>query len=178
MEWLIGPDLPRMFSIDTPLLEIVLRGSIMYLGIFILLRLILRREAGMLSVPDILMVVLLADAAQNGMADNYQSVVDGMLLVMVILVWNWILDRLAFHFRIVEWLVHPGPLILVENGKLIGANLRKEFISQEELWSQLREQGVEDLKEIRKAFLEANGRITVIRAGAKGENCSRGRRMQ
>lgn len=163
MDWLIGMDWNAAFRPQMPLLEILLRGSLMYLGIFVLLRTILRREAGMISLPDILLIVLLADAAQNGMAGDYTSIPDGILLVSVLIFWNLVLDRLAYRFPAVERFVHPPPLPLVQNGRLLRANLQRESISHQELWSQLRAQGVEDLAEVKSAYIEADGSITLTR---------------
>lgn len=176
MEWLIGIEWIKLFRLDTPLLEIFVRGTLMYLGIFVLMRTILRREAGMVSVPDILLIVLLADAAQNGLAGDYQSIPDGLLLVGVLIFWNFALDRLAFAFRVVERFVHPPPLPLVLNGKLLRANLRREWISHEELWSHLRANGVEDLSQVKAAYIEADGTITVTRRGADTDRRTPGRR--
>lgn len=163
MDWLLGVNWRDAFLPEMPLLEIVLRGSIMYVGIFVLLRTLLRREAGMIALPDILLIVLLADAAQNGMADSYNSIPDGLLLVGVLIFWNIALDRLAYRYPAIERFVHPPPLPLVQNGRLLRPNLRRESITHQELWSQLRAQGIEDLKQVKAAYIEADGSITVTR---------------
>ncbi|HEY8553061.1 MAG TPA: YetF domain-containing protein [Burkholderiales bacterium] len=168
MEWLFGIDWAKTFRPELPLLEIFVRGTCMYLGIFVIMRLLLRREAGMVSAPDILLIVLLADAAQNGLANGYSSIVDGLLLVGVLIAWNLILDRLAYYFPAVERFVHPPPLPLVRNGRLLRANLRREYISHEELWTQLRAQGIENLSQVRSAQIEADGTVTVIRRDRSG----------
>src|SRR5436190_402906 len=79
MDGILNVNWERMFGLDTPLLEIFLRGTIMYLGLFLMLRVIRRREAAELGVTDLLVVVLLADAAQNAMAGEYTSITDGIL---------------------------------------------------------------------------------------------------
>lgn len=163
MDWLSGIDWTGIFGLHTPVLELFVRGTLMYLGIFVLLRTLLRREAGMVSLPDLLLIVLLADAAQNGLADDYRSVTDGVLLIGVIIGWNVVLDRLAYRFAVFERFVHPPPLPLVREGRLLHANLRREFITREELWSQLRAQGIEELSQVKAAHIEANGNITVIK---------------
>jgi Protein of unknown function (DUF421) len=60
-------------------------------------------------------------------------------------------------------LIHPPPLLLVQEGRLLRQNLRKEFITEEELMSQLREQGCEELSAVKKAYIEGDGRMSVIR---------------
>src|SRR4051812_38792351 len=102
---------------DTPLLEIFLRGSGVYLFIFILLRVVLRREAGTMGVTDLLVIVLVADAAQNAMASDYTSIPDGMVLIATLVFWSFALDWLGFHFRFIQRLVRPASLLLVRDGR-------------------------------------------------------------
>ena len=155
-------DWAGIFLPETPLLEIFLRGTAMYLGLFVLLRVIMKREAGTVGITDLLIVVLLADAAQNGMAGDYRSIADGLLLVGTLIFWAYFLDWLAYRFPRIQRLIHPPALPLVENGRMLKRNMRKEFITEEELVSMLREQGVEDVGEVRKAYMEGDGKISVI----------------
>jgi uncharacterized membrane protein YcaP (DUF421 family) len=94
VEHILSVDWAKTFLPSTPLLEILVRGSLTYLILFALLRVVLRREKGDTSVTDLLVVVLIADAAQNAMADNYTSLTDGIVLVGII-IWrsfflNWL----------------------------------------------------------------------------------------
>src|SRR6476659_11237048 len=117
------------FAPDTPLLEIFLRGSVMYLALFGLLRGVLNRQAGNVGVTDLLVVVLIADAAQNAMASDYKSVPDGLVLVATIVFWSYTLDWLAYHFPTLRRLIHPPPLELIRDGKVIRRNLQRELIT-------------------------------------------------
>lgn len=161
MELFTSPDWQHMFASDTPLLEIFIRGSCMYLALFVMLRFILERIAGTLSISDLLMVVLIADAAQNGMANDYRSITDGLLLVATLIFWNFTLDWLAYHFPRLEKFIHPPPLKLVQHGKLLRKNMRRELITQDELMSHLREQNVHSLDNVKVAYMEGDGRISV-----------------
>ena len=98
------------------LLEIILRGSAVYLLIVLFFRLF-RRPAGALSTADLIVVVLVADAAQNAMAAEYHSVTEGAVLVLTIVLWNFVLDWLAYRSRWVYRLLHARPALLIENGK-------------------------------------------------------------
>lgn len=166
-----GPvDWGKAFLPDTPLLELFVRGTCIYLALFFLLRVILRRESGTLGVTDVLVIVLIADAAQNGMAGSYSSISDGVILVAVIIAWSWALDALSYRFRCVERVIRPSPLPLVHDGRLLRRNLRRELVTDDELASQLREQGVQDLREVQAAHMEPDGRISVItRDGGRHE---------
>jgi len=161
---IFGPvDWGRLFGVDTPLLEIFLRGSFMYLAVWALLRFTFRRDVGSVGIPGLLVIVLIADAAQNAMAGDYHSITDGVLLVATIIGWAAILDWLAWRFPRIERIIHPPPLKLVENSRVLRHNLRKEMITPEELLAQLRLQGIERLDDVKVAHMEPDGRISVIR---------------
>jgi uncharacterized membrane protein YcaP (DUF421 family) len=163
VDWLIpSGDWSEIFVPDTPLLEIIIRGTIMYLALFALLRFVLKRQAGTIGITDLLVVVLIADAAQNAMSADYKSVADGILLVFVIVFWAFALDWLGYHSKALGRFVHPPPLPLVEDGQVRPRNLRRELITEEELMSQLREQGVEDIAQVKRAQMEGDGRISVV----------------
>lgn len=155
-------DWVALFQPQTPLLEIFVRGTIVYLSLFIMLRVILKRESGTVGITDLLVVVLLADAAQNAMAGSYSSITDGLLLVATIIFWSYALDALGYRFAFIQWLVRPPAIQLVKEGKMIRKNMRKEFITEAELTQMLRQQGVEDIGRVEKAFMEGDGRISVI----------------
>jgi uncharacterized membrane protein YcaP (DUF421 family) len=147
---------------DTAPIEIFVRGTLVYLSMFFLLRVVLKRQTGAVSVSDLLVVVLIADAAQNGMAGTYQSVADGLLLVATIVFWSYALDWLAYHFTWFAPLMHPKPLLLVKNGKLQREHMRRELITYDELMSALHQSGLDDLHQVREAFIEGDGRISII----------------
>ena len=151
-----------MFVPSVSPLELVLRGSIMYLAILAAMR-VFRRQAGSLSTADLLVVVLVADAAQNGMASDYHSVTDGLVLIATIYAWNYLLDVAAFRWRPVHRLLNPPPLALVQDGRVVRRNLRQEMLTLGDLMEQLREQGVERLSEVRHCCLEGDGHLSVIR---------------
>lgn len=162
MQWL-PLDWSKIFLPDTPVLEIIARGSVMYLGLFCLLRLILTRQVGSLGLTDLLVIVLIADAAQNGMAAHYTSLIDGLLLVSTLIFWNFIMEWLGFHSPTFENFIHPQPLTLVQNGRMLKKNMQKELITEDDLMNQLRLEGVEKISQVKKACLEGDGKISVIK---------------
>jgi uncharacterized membrane protein YcaP (DUF421 family) len=155
-------DWHSLFFPDIPVLEIILRGSVMYLVLFILLRIVLRRQTGTLGMTDLLLITLLADASQNALAGEYHSLPAGILLVGTILFWNYALDWLSFKASWFARLIEPPPLLLVKHGKLLHRNLRSELITEAELLGQLREHGVEDVAKVKAAYIESDGQISVI----------------
>ncbi|NBO19097.1 MAG: DUF421 domain-containing protein [Proteobacteria bacterium] len=162
MEWFAPVDWGRIFTPGLPLLEIITRGSIVYLSIFFMLRVVLKRQAGSLGITDMLVVVLIADAAQNAMAGTYNSVPDGLVLVGTLVFWNYFLEWLAYYFPFIETCIHPQPLPLIQNGKMLRHNMRKELVSEEDLMSALRENGIENLRDVKRACMEGDGKISIL----------------
>jgi uncharacterized membrane protein YcaP (DUF421 family) len=160
-------DWSRLFVPATPLLETLIRGSFIYLALFALLRFVFRRESGAARISMLLLMVLLADAAQNAMADDYTSVTDGLLLVGTIMGWNYLLDWAASRIPRLQTLIHPPPLLLVRDGRLLRRNMRRELVSDEELWSGLRQHGVGELAEVKEAYMEGDGKLSVVRQEAE-----------
>jgi uncharacterized membrane protein YcaP (DUF421 family) len=169
-------DWPNVLIPDASPLEIILRGTIMYLALFVLLRVILKRQAGTLGMTDLLLVTLLADASQNAMAGDYNSVPDGLVLVATLIFWNYSLDWLSFRSPLFRRLIEPAPLPLVQDGRMRRRNMRRELITEEELMGQVREQGIDDLSRVAKAFRERDGRISVIQREEK-QHGKRGNRV-
>jgi uncharacterized membrane protein YcaP (DUF421 family) len=143
--------------------EIVLRGSIMYLGLFAVLRFMGRRQAGNFGPADLLVIVLIADAAQNGLGKEYGSVTEGLVLVLTIISWEYLIDWLQYRYPALRPFLTAPSLTLIENGQLNKNNLRHELLSEDELQAQLREKEVVRYEDVQLAKLEGDGRLSVIK---------------
>jgi uncharacterized membrane protein YcaP (DUF421 family) len=155
-------DWSGLFAVRVSLLELILRGTIMYLGAFAALR-VFRRAAGALGTADLLLIVLIADAAQNAMSADYHSITEGAVLVATIIGWNVLIDWLDYHYAWARRLIQPAPVPLIRNGRVMGRNLRSEMITMEELRQHLREHGIEKVAEVKRCQLEPDGRLSVIK---------------
>ncbi len=155
-------DWQEMFIPVHSIPEIILRGTMTYIMLFLILRFLLKRQTGVIGVADLLVIVLIADAAQNAMANEYKSITEGTLLVLTIVFWNYAIDWLGFRFPAFQRLTRPPPLLLIDDGKMLPRNMRQEMITTEELMSQLRQQGIADPTKVKKAFIEGDGRISII----------------
>lgn len=144
-------------------LEMMVRGTVMYLCLFLILRFVMLRQSSTIAIADILVIVVIADAAQNAFSKEYRSITEGVVLVMTIVFWDVGLSWLGYRFRMFAWFLEPPALELVRDGKMNRRNMRKELITEDELRSQLRQQGVSDLDEVKSAHLEGNGEISVVK---------------
>ena len=166
---ILGFDIPAALIPDVSLLETIVRGIVMYLAIFVLLRVILRGRTSAVTVSDLLVLVLIADAAQNAMAADYLSITNGVVLVATIVLTSFTMDWLAFRFEPVRRFVHPEHKPLVVDGRVLRKTLNEELMTEEELMTQLRLNGVEDPQEVKAAYLEGNGEISVIKRSNGGD---------
>jgi len=157
----------QMFTLSMNPLELILRGTIMYLGLVLVMRFILRRDVGSMSMPDVLFIVLVADASQNAMAGEYKSVGDGVVLVSALVFWNMALDWLSYRFDGFRHFITPPPLPLIVHGQWMRDNMKKQWISKEEVESKLCEAGIQDVHSVELAILEPSGELGIIRRDAK-----------
>jgi uncharacterized membrane protein YcaP (DUF421 family) len=155
-------DWPELLIPTHSVAEMMLRGTVMYLSLFVILRFVMVRQTSTIGIADILVIVVIADAAQNAFKE-YKSITEGIILVLTIVFWNMFLNWISFRFKIFERLLSPPPLPLVSHGRMNRRHMRQEFITEEELKSQLRQHGISELKEVKRACLEANGELSVIR---------------
>lgn len=159
--------LADLMRVEMPVWEIVVRGSLVYLALFALFRFVVRRDIGAVGIADILVLVLVADAAQNAMAGGYETVGEGLILVATLIGWNLAFDWLAWRYPAFARFAQPPSLPLIRNGRYLHRNLRREFVTVDDLRAKLRAFGVDDVRDVAKAYLESDGEITVIRRDAR-----------
>lgn len=151
----------ELFVPSQPILETMIRGTCTYLALFLLLR-FFRRQTGSLGAADLLVLILIADAAQNAMAGDYNSITDGMILIGTIVFWEYAIDWLGYHVPSLGRWIDREPLLVVEDGEILEENLRQELMTREDLFSQIRQKGVEEISGIKRSYIEGDGHISVI----------------
>ena len=169
---ILGFDIGAALVPDVSLFETVVRGVVTYFAIFILLRAILRGRTSAVAMSDILVLVLISDAAQNAMAAEYSSITNGIVLVATIVLCSLATDWVAYRVEAVRRFVHPDRKPLVTNGRVMRKVLAEELMTEDELMTQLRLNGLETIEEVKAAYLEGNGEVSVIKrdpgAGKQG----------
>lgn len=149
------------FGVDP--LELIVRGTAVYWFLFVLFRFVLRRDAGSVAVADIMLLVLIADASQNAMSGGYQTLADGAVVVLTLAAWNYLLDWVSYRSPAMRRVLQPAPLVLVRDGQVLRANLRRELVTMDELMAAMRLQGIDNIALVKSARMEADGLITAIR---------------
>lgn len=158
-------ELASVLNFTVSPLELMLRGTLMYWFLFLVFRFVLRRDVGALGVGDFLFVVILGDAAQNGMIGNASSATDGMVLIATLVFWSYALDFLNFNFPVIRRFTSPPRLCLVRDGKMLRRNMRRELITDQELNAKVRQEGLESISMVKRMYLEADGEMSLIRQG-------------
>jgi uncharacterized membrane protein YcaP (DUF421 family) len=157
-------DWESLFIPSGSLVEIIIRGTVIYLALFLAMRFLPRRTIGAMGPADLLVVVVIADAVQNGMAGEYRSITEGLSLAAVIIGWATFIDWLDFKFPHLH-IAAARPLKLISNGKILRENLKREQITEEELYSQLRQHGQDSPQLVATAYIEGDGHLSVIMRG-------------
>jgi uncharacterized membrane protein YcaP (DUF421 family) len=156
-------------------IENVIRSSSIYLMLFLLLRFLPNRKTGSLGPTDLLVVVLLATAVHSALNREGSSLTDAAVMVGTIICWSVVLDILGARVPFLRWVLHSDPVEVVRDGETVHRNLRREFMTEDELKAQLRLQGVEDVGQVEHAYIEHDGRVSVIRRDGKAAPARAGR---
>lgn len=156
------PNWMELLFPSTSLIELLVRGSAIYLIIFAFLRITHRRKASGLSVADVLVVVLIADAAAPALTGEAVSIADGVILVATVIGWSHALNWLAYRYKPIDHLVHPVPVQLVAGGEILWKAMRRELVTEKELLALLRKEGFDKVASHLDVFLEGDGSISVI----------------
>jgi len=153
-----------MLTMAIPAWNIALRTAAIYLVILIGLRLAGKREIGQMTVFDLVVLLLLANAVQNAMVGPDSSLTGGVLAAVVLLLLNAVVARLRLRWPGLRRIIEGSPTLLVLHGEVIAKHMRREGLDQETLEAALREHGLADLGDVEMAVLEIDGSISVVPA--------------
>jgi uncharacterized membrane protein YcaP (DUF421 family) len=144
-------------------MDIVLRAVIIYLLVFAFTRALGRRELSTLQPFDFILLVVIGDLIQSGMVQNDLSVTGVLIVIAMIGILQVIISYLSFRVRRMRPFLQGEPIVLVEKGKLIDRNMRRERLTLDDLAEKARLSEIESLDQIKWAVLETNGDISFIK---------------
>jgi uncharacterized membrane protein YcaP (DUF421 family) len=143
-------------------MDIAVRGVAIYFFIYLLTRVIGRRELSSLQPFDLILLIVLGDAVQQGLTQDDYSVTGAVIAISTIAALQVGTSYLSFRFRRLRPVLNGEPIVVVEDGKPIEQNLRRERLTVEEVMEEARRQQIGSLGEIRWAVLETSGSISFI----------------
>jgi uncharacterized membrane protein YcaP (DUF421 family) len=144
-------------------MDIVLRAFFAFLFVFLLTRLIGRRELRSLEPFDLILLVVVGDLMQQGITQSDMSFTGAVLATGTFAVMVLAVSYLGFRFRRVQPLLEPQPMIVVQDGQVIDSNLRKERMTVDELLAEARQQQIGSLDDVRWAVLDSSGKVSFIK---------------
>jgi uncharacterized membrane protein YcaP (DUF421 family) len=145
-------------------MDIVVRAFFAFLFVFVITRLIGRRELSSLEPFDLILLVVVGDLIQQGVTQSDMSFTGAVLATGTFAVMVLVVSYVGFRFRRLQPLLDPQPLIVVQDGSVIEGNLRKERMTVDELLAEARAQQIASLDDVQWAVLESNGRMSFIRS--------------
>jgi uncharacterized membrane protein YcaP (DUF421 family) len=156
-----------MFEMGSPAWGIAVRTILVYLAVFVGLRLMGKRELGQMTVFDLVVILLIANAVQNAMVGPDASLQGGLLAAAVLLVANRALAGVRIRFGRWGRLIEGSPTVLVQDGHYVEPKLRKEGIEPEEVEEAMREHGIDSIESVKLAVLEVDGSISIVPADSR-----------
>ena len=145
-------------------MDLVIRAVVIFFFIFLITRVAGRRELSSLQPFDLILLVVLGDLVQQGITQSDESVTGTLIVISTITLLTVFVSWVNWRFRSLRSVLEGQPVVLVENGKLIEQNMKRERITLEDIESEGRQQQVTDIADMRWALLETSGRISVIPA--------------
>ena len=143
-------------------MDLVIRATVAFLFVYFLTRVIGRRELSSMQPFDLIMLVMIGDLVQQGVTQNDFSVTGALLVGGTITLLTVAVSYVSFRFPRTRPVLDGDPVILLEDGKPIDRNLRRNRITIEELAAAARQAQLDSLDSVRWAVLETNGRISFI----------------
>jgi len=143
-------------------MDLVLRAAVIFFFVMLITRVIGRRELSSLEPFDMIMLVVIGDLVQQGVTQSDYSITGAVTVISTIALLTALMAFLNFRFRRVRRVLDGEPIVLVEDGRPVERNLRRERLTVEELEAEGRQQQVTSIADMRWALLETSGQISVI----------------
>jgi uncharacterized membrane protein YcaP (DUF421 family) len=143
-------------------MDIVLRATVIFFGLYLLVRLLGKRELAQLTPFELIVLVVMGDLIQQGVTHNDFSLTASLLAVATFAFWASVLSWLTFLSRRAERLLDGEPHVIVRDGEVLQANLRRDRLTVAEIESEMRLAGIPHLRDVAWAIVEPRGRISFI----------------
>ena len=146
-------------------MDIVVRAIVAFVFIFLLLRVLGRRELSTMEPFDLILLVVIGDLIQQGVTQSDMSMTGSMLAVGTFALMTVLASYLVYRFRRLRPVLDAKPLIIVEDGRLVDRNVRHERMTLDEIMASARQQQITSLEQVKWAVLEGNGKISFVKKG-------------
>jgi len=143
-------------------MDLTLRAIALFAFVYLITRVIGRRELSSLEPFDLILLIVIGDAIQQGLTQDDYSVTGSLIVIGTFAILQILVSYLSFRFPRLRPALDGEPIVVVQDGKAIDKNMRRERITLEEVLVAARQQQVASLDQIAWAVLETSGKISVI----------------
>ena len=144
-------------------MDIVIRATVMFAGVYALLRLLGKRELGQMTTFELVALIVIGDLIQQGVTQSDQSLTGAMLAVATFSFWSLVLSWISYLSPRAERALEGEPRVLIRNGELLRDNLKRDRMTKSEVESEMRLAGIASMNDVAWAMLEPGGKISFIR---------------
>jgi uncharacterized membrane protein YcaP (DUF421 family) len=164
-----------LFQLSAPWWHFVLRAVAVYLMVMVLMRVSGKRAVGQFTPFDLVLLILIGNAVQNGINGGDNSLTGAFVMAGTLIALNYAVAFATSRSRRAEQIIEGVPVVVARDGKLFEQVLRRELVSRDDFDEALRTCGVRHLHQVEIALLETNGRISVVQKEASGGSAQPGR---
>jgi uncharacterized membrane protein YcaP (DUF421 family) len=143
-------------------MDIALRAVFLYAFVVFLMRVMGRRELSTLSPIDLVLLIVLGDAIQQGLTQDDYSVTGAVIAVSTIAVAQVLISYISFRSRRARRVLEGEPIVIVQAGKLIERNMKRERLTEDEVAEEMRKQQIATVDDVEWGILESNGTMSFI----------------
>ena len=139
-----------------------LRATIIYVVLLVVVRLLGKRTVGEATAFDFMVALILSEVVDEPIYGDV-PMVQALVVIGVVAGWHAVNSWLSYRSARFDRLAGGEPTVLVKDGAMVRDGMRRERVNEEELWSLLRLQGIDDLRDVKEATLEPDGLLSVIK---------------
>jgi uncharacterized membrane protein YcaP (DUF421 family) len=143
-------------------MDLVIRAAVVFFFVFLVTRVVGRRELSQLEPFDLILLVVVGDLVQQGVTQSDESVTGALIVISTIALLSVAVSWVSFRFKRVRVITEGEPIVLVQDGRPIERNLRRERITIEDIEEEARQSQITSVTDLRWAILEDDGRISCI----------------
>jgi uncharacterized membrane protein YcaP (DUF421 family) len=152
-----------MFSTDVNLWEFVARAALIYFAIMVLVRVSGKRTVGEFTPFDLVVVLLIGESTQGALTGGDESVIGALVVAATLIALNYAIGFISTRSKLADKIIEGEAVLLVRDGKVLKSALKRNNIPESDLDEALRAEGVAERRDVRRAFLEVDGTISVIK---------------
>lgn len=152
----------ELFTLQTPLLELILRAAVIYFFLLLVMRLIGRHEFGQLTPFDLILLLIISESIAEAFTAGDSSLLAALVSASTLLALSVLVSIGQYKSQRIRKIVSPEALKVIEGGKIIEKSLRRELMTHDDLRERLRALGIASIEEVRIAYIESDGDISAL----------------